>query len=50
MPTTAAGVTQYNRADNQPFYQYDLALWESRQVTIRKTDATTGEVFIHGLR
>ncbi|MFO1038789.1 MAG: glycosyl hydrolase family 28-related protein [Geminicoccaceae bacterium] len=50
VPTTAAGVTQYNRADNQPFYQYDLALWESRQVTIRKTDATTGEVFIHGLR
>jgi hypothetical protein len=30
--------------------QYELSLWETRRLVIRKTDATTGELFLDGLR
>ena len=47
---TAPGVTQYDRGDGQLHYQYELALWETRRLLIRRTDASTGELFLEGLR
>jgi hypothetical protein len=50
LATTTPGVTQYNRGDGQMHNQYELSLWETRRLVIRKTDATTGELFLDGLR
>ena len=50
LATTTAGVTQYNRGDGQMHNQYELNLWETRRLMIRKTDATTGELFLEGIR
>ena len=47
---SAPGVSQYNRGDGQLHYQYELAPWETRRLLIRKTDATTGELFLDGVR
>jgi hypothetical protein len=48
--TGTTGVTQYDRGDGQQHLQYELAAWETRKLLIRKIDASTGEVFIEGLR
>lgn len=50
LSTTTAGVTQYNRGDGQMHNQYELNPWETRRLLIRKTDATTGELFLDGVR
>ena len=36
--------------DGQMHNQYELGLWETRKLLIRKIDATTGEVFVKGVR
>ncbi|MGD9510528.1 MAG: glycosyl hydrolase family 28-related protein [Geminicoccaceae bacterium] len=50
LSATTPGVTQYDRGDGQLHYQYELALWETRRLVIRKSDGATGELFIEGLR
>ena len=50
LSATTPGVTQYNRGDGQLHNQYELAPWETRRLVIRKTDATTGELFLDGVR
>ena len=50
LPAGAAGVSQYDRGDGQMHNQYELGLWETRKLLIRKTDVTTGEVFVEGVR
>lgn len=50
VPTGASGVSQYDRGDGQLFAQYELALWETRRLLIRKVDTSTGEIFIEGMR
>jgi hypothetical protein len=50
LSATTVGVTTYNRGDGQLHFQYELAPWETRKILIRKIDATTGEVFLAGLR
>ena len=50
LSATTPGVTQYNRGDGQLHNQYELAPWETRRLLIRKTDATTGELFLDGVR
>ncbi len=50
LSATTPGVTQYNRGDGQLQNQYELALWETRRLVIRKIDATTGELFLDGVR
>jgi hypothetical protein len=50
LPPSAAGVSQYDRGDGQMHSQYELGLWESRRLLIRKSDASTGELFLEGVR
>ena len=50
LSATTPGVTQYNRGDGQLHNQYELAPWETRRLLIRKIDATTGELFLDGVR
>ena len=50
VPAGAPGLGQYDRGDGQMHNQYELGLWETRKLLIRKIDATTGEVFVEGVR
>ena len=50
LSATTPGVTQYDRGDGQLQNQYELAPWETRRLLIRKIDATTGELFLDGVR
>jgi hypothetical protein len=50
LSTATPGVTQYDRGDGQMHNQYELAPWETRRLLIRKIDATTGELFLDGVR
>lgn len=50
LPPSAAGVSQYDRGDGQMHSQYELGLWEVRRLLIRKTDASTGELLLEGVR
>jgi hypothetical protein len=50
LAATTPGVTQYNRGDGQLNNQYELAPWETRRLIVRRIDATTGELFLDGVR
>lgn len=49
VPPTAPGVSAYTY-NGATKYQYALGSWELRRILIRRIDATTGEVFVEGLR